>query len=200
MFSRLFKQSQNEYSINNSLLPSVFSISCAHKTFSKNSGFSFIEVMVAAFIFSTAILPLISLSISNLQTTSKINQQEAVLTAFNNLSTNISINQEYLAKSKLDVAYFDQNKYQLTRLGSCNRDLYQCFCISIPSAIPDCRSSDCSSDELAIYDIHQFSCLIARASDSFQIKLEDNGNNRDVVVSLGKEEGLEQRLTLNIGA
>ena len=142
-------------------------------SFYKSSGFSFIEVLVAAAIFSSAILPLVSLSISNLQASTQLQQQASVTSALHSFSLRLSLNQQYIVDGGESTAYFQQDLYKLSRLGNCETSLFQCFCLTQSSSSVNCRNSLCTSAQLAVYDIHEFSCQLAKLGDSFQIQIEE---------------------------
>lgn len=163
-----------------------------------NKGFSFIEVLVAAFIFSSAILPLISLSIVNMQNTDTLHKQVTVLNALSNLSQNMAINSSYHKAAGKQSIYYQQSSYQLSRLGQCKTSLYDCFCKTTPSQVHDCYRFDCNDNELASYDTYQFSCLLAQHSEAFKINLNLEASRSDIEITHGDAIGSIEQLSMSM--
>lgn len=68
--------------------------------------------------------------------------------------------------------YFDSDIYNFANL-SCasNATNYDCYCLAIPTVIPDCQSGECTAAEVATFDAYQMSCALARENPNATLSL-----------------------------
>ena len=68
--------------------------------------------------------------------------------------------------------YFDDLNYNFGNL-SCNSSAppYECHCLTVPAAIPNCQVNDCDASDLALFDAYQMSCSMVRENPNATISV-----------------------------
>lgn len=68
--------------------------------------------------------------------------------------------------------YFDDDNYNFNNL-SCTGSTppYECHCLTIPAAIPNCQANECVASDLAVFDAYQMSCSMARENPNAVISV-----------------------------
>lgn len=74
--------------------------------------------------------------------------------------------------------YVVDNYYNFNNL-SCTgtTPAYECHCLTVPAAIPNCESGECDAADLAIFDAYQMSCSVVRENPEATINISCNDNN-----------------------
>ena len=65
--------------------------------------------------------------------------------------------------------YFVQNNYNFASLACAGSNSFNCFCLELPAAVPDCIGSDCTAAEFARFDAHEMSCAAVEANPEAEI-------------------------------
>ncbi|NVK24526.1 MAG: hypothetical protein HWE10_06335 [Gammaproteobacteria bacterium] len=136
------------------------------------SGFSFIEVLVSAFVFTGALLPLWHVALDNLQSSRQLTNKYAANMALNNLAQNIWLNREYLAVSGLEAEYFNESLYQERTDAPCAEQF------------TNCHLQPCSFQELAKYDIAHFICTLSAELGSYSVEVNQTESTVAIAIFL----------------
>jgi type IV pilus assembly protein PilV len=119
------------------------------KASSKQTGFSLIEIMVAALILSIGILGVASLQIIGLKGTQQSYMKQQAMSVIQNLTERMRSNKQGVFDGDYEIA---------------NSNAFDCAELSLP----DCSSanSNCSSAQLATADLHNLVCGYKTAGSS----------------------------------
>lgn len=145
-------------------------------------GVGMIEVLVTLFILSIGLLGVASLQfISAFANSDALSRSQAVMVA-QQFSERLRAN-AYMAPTGngmvVDNAYFDSNLYNFSNLSCAVTGLttHQCFCQSIPAAIPNCQTANCSAAQFAAYDAYESSCAAVASNPGTELSLNCTDKN-----------------------
>ena len=147
----------------------------------KQQGVGMIEVLVTLFILSIGLLGIASLQfIGTLTNAEALSRSQAVIVAqqmserlrANAVTSNTTIG------LVVDNNYFDDDLYNFENL-SCATTAsdFACHCLNHPVSIPNCRNSQCSQAEIAMFDAYELSCSVASSHPNTRINLTCSDNN-----------------------
>lgn len=147
---------------------------------SSQLGVGMIEVLITLFILSIGLLGVASLQfVSAFSNADALNRTQSVIVSQQlaermRASASMSLVGDGLV---IDANYFDPDKYNFSTL-SCvdGANPYQCFCLAMPAAVPDCTVNQCSAADLASYDAYEASCsaVITNPSAILEVDCADN--------------------------
>ena len=147
-------------------------------------GVGMIEVLVTLFILSVGLLGVASLQfIGSLSNADALNRSQSVLVA-QQLSERLRAS-AYMSTVGdglvVDNDYFDQDLYNFANLTcSGGGQPYNCYCLNVPAAIPDCRGGNCTASQMAAYDAYEVSCSAVATNPAVTVELAcDDNNNVD---------------------
>lgn len=144
-------------------------------------GVGMIEVLVTLFILSIGILGVASMQfVSSFSNSDALNRSQSVMVAQQlserlRASARLSLIGDGLV---VDEQYFNANLYNFANL-SCPTGVsdYNCFCLSLPAAIPDCNGGQCTAAQFATYDAYEASCSAVSANPTVELNLSCDDNN-----------------------
>ena len=145
------------------------------------AGVGMIEVLITLFILSIGLL-----GVAYLQFVASFTNAEA-LSRSQSLMVAVQLSERLRANAVNSVtgdgyvvhnAYFDPQLYNFSNLSCGTSDSpYNCFCLALPAAIPDCRSNICSAGQFAVFDAYEVSCSAAASGASIDLALSCDDNN-----------------------
>lgn len=127
---------------------------------SYQSGYNLIEVMIAAFLLSFAILGLVGLQMLGMKGTHQSLMKQQAMGLVQNITERIRANREGLPSYEFDSAT-----------------------VNCGSALPDCSASNCSAMQIAKVDINNLVCGYGATSKTSALKMSSAGD--DVVLVNG---------------
>ena len=80
-------------------------------------------------------------------------------------------------------AYFSPDIYNFSGLSCSGSNPYQCHCLNLPAAIPNCESDSCDESEMAAYDGWALSCASVQTNPNMRLQVgcvDNNGGDVDV--------------------
>ena len=145
------------------------------------AGVGMIEVLITLFILSIGMLGVASLQfVSAFSNADALNRSQSVMVV-QQFSERLRANAvQSLSGDGLIVnnAYFDANNYNFSNL-ACpgGGTAFDCFCLQLPLAIPNCRANECTAAEFATYDAYELSCSAVSSNPAVTIGLSCSDNN-----------------------
>ncbi|WP_281259804.1 type IV pilus modification protein PilV [Bowmanella denitrificans] len=144
-------------------------------------GVGMIEILVTLFILSIGLLGVASLQfIGSFSNADALNRSQAVIIT-QQLAERLraSAKMSNTANSMVvDNSYFTNNLYNFDNLGACaSGNTYNCYCLAIPAAIPDCSSGQCTPGQFAEFDAYEVSCSMAATNPAANINLTCSDND-----------------------
>lgn len=147
----------------------------------RQSGVGMVEVLVTVFVLSIGILGVASLQfIGTMSNSDALSRSQAALIA-QQLSERLRANSAMSTSGTglvVNNSYFDDDIYNFENL-SCDSDAsnFQCYCLTVPSSIPNCNSIECTKSEFAVFDAYEMSCAVAANNPSIQIDINCDDND-----------------------
>ena len=146
------------------------------------TGIGMIEILVTLVILASGLMGVASLQyISALSHSDAMVRSLAVLVA-EQLSERLRAAAKLSNKGDglvLDNAYFVGDNFNFAGLSCADstKSDYDCFCLAIPTAVPNCETGTCSPAQTAQYDIHQLSCAAVQTNPLTEVSLSCNDND-----------------------
>jgi type IV pilus assembly protein PilV len=145
------------------------------------AGVGMIEILITLFIITIGLLGVAYLQFVGSFTNSEaLSRSQSVMVA-QQLSERLRANAVKSLTGDGFVVhnnYFNSNLYNFSNLGSCgNASPHQCFCLALPTDIPNCRSTVCSAADFAVFDAYEVSCSAAASMASIDLALSCDDNN-----------------------
>lgn len=155
-------------------------------------GFSLIEVVVTMFVLVVGLLGLVAMQLNVTQSNHESYIRSQAMVIAQSLADRIRLNSQYINRndftspprlSTTDNEYSTTANYNFGSLSGCSSEPWSCYCQAIPSAIPSCRSeggtaaSDCSADQMAVYDAWEASCSGVAVHPEFHIQVSCQDSN-----------------------
>ena len=146
----------------------------------RQQGVGMIEVLVTLFILSVGLLGVASLQfISSFSNSDALNRSQSVMVA-QQLSERLRANAVMsLVGDGLVVnnQYFDQGLYNFSNL-SCpgGGKPYDCYCLSHPATVPNCRANQCTAAQFAAFDAYEMSCAAVATNPAVTLNLTCTDN------------------------
>ncbi|WP_332874363.1 type IV pilus modification protein PilV [Bowmanella yangjiangensis] len=147
----------------------------------KQLGVGMIEILVTLFILSIGLLGVASLQfIGSFSNADAMNRSQAVIITQQlaerlRASADVSPTDSSMV---VDNSYFANNIYNFNNLGACaSGNTYNCYCLEVPAAVPDCSNGNCTAAEFATFDAYEVSCSLAGTNPAAKISLTCTDND-----------------------
>jgi type IV pilus assembly protein PilV len=152
--------------------------SCA---LSAQAGVGMVEILITLFILSIGMLGVASLQfVSAFANADALNRSQSVMVV-QQFGERLRVNAVKSATGDgliVDNAYFNANLYNFNNLACAGGgSAFECFCLGLPLAIPNCRANECSAAEFAAYDAYELSCSATSSNPAASIGLSCTDNN-----------------------
>ncbi|GGF75374.1 type IV pilus modification PilV family protein [Alteromonas lipolytica] len=122
-----------------------------HNVF-RQSGVGMVEILVSLFILTVGLLGVASLqftgTFNNVQAASRSHAELVARQLTEQLVSGVRPAQAANGW-EVDDAFLNQNNFNFSTLSCQGSNLYQCYCLTLPGAIPNCNDNDCSAAEMA---------------------------------------------------
>lgn len=165
----------------------------------KQQGVGLIEVLVTLFILAIGLL-----GVAALQFTGSFANKDAISrTQSEFVASQVAERLRTAARTStvsdglvVNNQYFESSNYNFTGL-SCTGSThpYRCYCLSRPSAIPNCEANTCDESQMAVYDGWALSCAAVQTNPSTQLSLSCTDNNVTDIYSCSPGSRIEVLLT-----
>lgn len=149
----------------------------------KESGVGMIEILVSLFVLTIGLL-----GVASLQFTGTFNNVQAASRSQAELVARYMAEQMVSAAEpaqnndgwQVDDAFINPDLLNFKTLSCSNSNLYQCYCLTLPASIPNCRTGTCSSAEIAEFSGWEASCQAVGSNPNMRISVScndrDNGD------------------------
>lgn len=151
-----------------------------HYSLGKETGVGMVEILVSLFVLTIGLLGVASLqftgTFNNVQAASR---SQAELVARYVSEQMVSAAQPAQADDgwEVDDAFFNTDFFNFETLTCNDSNLYHCYCLTLPATVPNCRTGNCSSAEIAEYSGWEASCQAVVSNPNMRISV--NCNDRD---------------------
>ncbi|WP_324255606.1 type IV pilus modification protein PilV [Planctobacterium marinum] len=164
---------------------------------SNQTGVGMVEVLVTVFVLAIGLLGIASLQfIGTFANSDALNRSQAVLIT-QQLAERLRANSNMSTVSNglvVDDTYFEEEIYNFNNLSCLLEDTseFDCFCLSIPDAIPNCNEDQCNGAEFAQFDGYEMSCASESSNPNMALELscEDNDVLDDEACSAGSRHSI----------
>lgn len=145
------------------------------------AGVGMVEILITLFILSIGMLGVASLQfVSAFANSDALNRSQSVMVV-QQFSERLRANAVKSVTGDgliVDNAYFNANFYNFANLACAGGgSAFECFCLEIPAAIPDCQANECTAVEFATYDAYELSCSATSSNPAATIGLSCTDNN-----------------------
>ena len=141
----------------------------------RQRGAGMLEVLVTLFILSVGLLGVASLQfVGSFSNADALNRTQAIFVAqqFGERLTANAAPSDVADGFVVDNLYFDEDIYNFENLSACTSGQpYDCYCKNHPATIPNCQTGNCTSSELAEFDVYQMSCAAVQANPNATVAL-----------------------------
>lgn len=147
--------------------------SCVESSRCSQRGLGMIEILVTLVILAIGLLGVATLQlIASFNHADALSRSQAVLVA-EQVSERLRVSAITAPDADgkiIDDAYVNSNLYNFANL-SCTSSSsdYACFCETFPATLPNCHSSQCTSEQVAAFDAYQLSCASIQHNPNMRI-------------------------------
>lgn len=145
--------------------------------YQKERGASLIEIMISVLIISVGLLGVASLqfvgSFSNSQAASRTQASIVVTKVIEELRLSMAYS-DAAGGWVPEPEYFSDEVYNFSGLTCATNDKYACYCLDIPTTIPNCRNNTCSATEVAKFSGWSSSCDLMSVHPNAQLQVSCN--------------------------
>ncbi len=167
--------------------------------YKKQTGAGLIEILISLLIISVGLLGVASLQfIGSFNNTQSISRTQAELVA-RQVTESLRAAAQVSDISDgmvVDDSYFDSDNYNFSTL-SCDSgsNPYTCYCLALPADIPNCRSDECSTSEMAQFDGWSASCGAVQVNPKMLIEVSCSDNLATDSLACSGGSAIEIKLT-----
>lgn len=144
-------------------------------------GVGMVEVLVTVFVLSIGLLGIASLQfVGTMANTDAFNRSQSTLIV-QQMIERLRANSVMSTQGNglvVDGGYFTADNYNFENL-SCTLETsdFNCFCLTVPETMTDCKSTECTAAEFAIFDGYEMSCAVAAMNPGISIAVSCADNN-----------------------
>ena len=146
----------------------------------KVAGVGMIEILVSLFVLTIGLLGVASLqftgTFNNVQAASR-SQAELVARYVSEQMVSAAQPAESDDGWDIDDAFFNTDFFNFETLTCNDSNLYQCYCLTLPATVPNCRTGNCTSAEIAEYSGWEASCQAVGSNPNMRISVSCNDRN-----------------------